>query len=47
MRHVQAVQDTNFGEIVITKSEDDNDGRDDDLPQGAPKIIEEPMFEDF
>ncbi len=47
LRHVKAVQDTNFGEIVITKSDDDNDGRDDDLPQGAPKIIEEPMFEDF
>jgi len=47
LRHVKAVQDTNFGEIVITKSEEDNDGRDDDLPQGAPKIVEEPMFADF
>jgi segregation and condensation protein A len=47
LRHVKAVQDKNFGEIVLTQSEEDNDGRDDDLPHGAPKIVEEPMFENF
>jgi segregation and condensation protein A len=45
LRHVKAVQDVHFGEIVIEKLDDDEN--DDDIPHLDHDVVEKTLFSDF
>jgi segregation and condensation protein A len=45
LRHIKAVQDEHFGEIMITRSEEDADEpQDDDIPHAEQQGLEESLF---
>ena len=45
LRHVKAIQDVHFGEIVITKSDEEDEELQDDLPHAD--VVEKTLFSDF
>ncbi len=47
LHHIKAVQDEHFAEIMITRSEEDDQEREDDIPSNEQEIAEKTLFSDF
>jgi segregation and condensation protein A len=47
LRHINAVQDVHFGEIVIEKSDEDDNETDNDIPHANHDVVEKTLFSDF